>query len=199
MRTIVFLLATTVGPGLFAFAGEDYTPGEAVDKDFGSFAKPLFARQCIDCHGGTEPEGNLSLEDFGPVDEVNADIWRSVWAQVSLKEMPPKDADQPSVLERLKFSDWIVSQLTHVMRDKGGFRDHLDPDKGNFVDHDLLFGSLPDGIKLKPTSSPARLWRVTPQEHMTRLNELINVEPPFDPERPGIRTRGDCRSDQSWR
>jgi hypothetical protein len=77
------------------------------------------------------------------------------------------------------------------MRDKGGFHAHLDPNKGNFVDHELLFGSLPDGIKLEPTSSPARIWRVTPQEHITRLNELINTEPVFDPEKPGLRTRGD--------
>ncbi len=68
---------------------------------------------------------------------------------------------------------------------------HLDPNKGNFVDHELLFGPLPDGIQLQPTSSPARIWRVTPQEHITRLNELINTEAEFDPEKPGLRTHGD--------
>jgi len=108
-----------------------------------------------------------------------------------LKEMPPRDAEQPAVVHRLQFSDWIVGELSRVMRDTGGFRAHLDPNKGNFVDHDLLFGPLPDGIKLAPTSSPARLWRVTPQEHITRLNELINSEPDFDPEKPGLRTHGD--------
>ncbi|MEO2022221.1 MAG: DUF1588 domain-containing protein, partial [Pirellulaceae bacterium] len=110
---------------------------------------------------------------------------------VTLKEMPPKDAEQPKVVHRLQFSDGIVSELTRVMRDKGGFRAHLDPNKGNFVDHDLLFGPLPESIKLAPTSSPARIWRVTPQEHITRLNELINREPEFDPQKPGQRTRGD--------
>ncbi|HIA64254.1 MAG TPA: DUF1592 domain-containing protein, partial [Planctomycetaceae bacterium] len=80
---------------------------------------------------------------------------------------------------------------TRVMQDKGGFRDHLDPNKGNFVDHQLLFGKLPKGIKLAPTSSPTRIWRVTPQEHITRLNELINKEPEYRPERPGLRTHGD--------
>jgi hypothetical protein len=79
-----------------------------------------------------------------------------------------------------------------VLSDKGGFRAHLDPDKANFVDHDLLFGTLPDGIQLQPTSSPARLWRVTPQEHITRLNEFINKEPEFDRENPGLRAHGDA-------
>ena len=171
--------------------GETYTPGQKIDRNFDSFAKQFLTSHCVDCHGETEPEGNLSLVDLGPVDEVNADIWNRVWAQVTLKEMPPEDMSQPKVIERLQFSDWIVGEMTRVMRDKGGFRAHLDPNKGNFVDHDLLFGPLPDGIKLKPTSSPARLWRVTPQEHVTRLNELINKEPEFDPKKPGLRTQGD--------
>lgn len=172
-------------------SAETYTPGQKVGKDYDNFAKSFLVNNCEDCHGETDPEGNLSLHDLGPVDELNAGTWSSVWAQVTLKQMPPKDAEQPEVVERLRFSDWIVGELTRVMRDKGGFRAHLDPNKGNFVDHDLLFGPLPDGIKLAPTSSPARIWRVTPQEHITRLNELINKEPEFDPERPGLRTHGD--------
>ncbi len=176
---------------LSAASAETYTPGQKVKEDFERFARPFLASQCIDCHGEADPEGDLSLHDLGPVDEVNAAIWKSVWAQVALKEMPPEDADQPEVVERLQFSDWIVSELTRAMRDKGGFRAHLDPTKGNFVDHELLFGPLPDDIQLKPTSSPSRIWRVTREEHITRLNELINAEPEYDPAKPGVRTRGD--------
>ena len=187
-----FALTMTLSFGLLCVAGgETYTPGQPVNKKYNTFAKSFLANHCVDCHGDTEPEGDLSLHDLGPVDELNASTWTSVWAQVTLKEMPPKDAEQPEVVQRLQFSDWIVGELTRVMRDKGGFRVHLDPNKGNFVDHDLLFGPLPAGIELQPTSSPARIWRVTPQEHVTRLNELINTEPAFDPEKPGLRTRGD--------
>ena len=192
MNTVRFAWVVLLSWGLLSAASaENYTPGQKVTKDYDSFAKSFLVSHCVDCHGETDPEGGLSLHDLGPVDEVNASTWTSVWAQVTLKEMPPKDADQPKVVERLQFSDWIVGELTRVMRDKGGFRAHLDPNKGNFVDHDLLFGSLPDGIKLELTSSPARIWRVTPQEHITRLNELINTEPKFDPEKPGLRTHGD--------
>lgn len=174
-----------------ADAADTYTPGQPLKKDFGTFAKSFIAANCLDCHGEDEPEANLSLHNLGPVDEVNAATWRSVWAQVTLKEMPPRDAEQPGVVDRLQFSDWIVGELTRVMRDKGGFKAHLDPNKGNFVDHDLLFGPLPEGIQLVPASSPARIWRVTREEHITRLNELINKEPDFDPEKPGLRTQGD--------
>ncbi len=174
-----------------AVGDETYTPGQKVKGDYDTFAKSFIAAHCLDCHSGTDPEGNLSLDDMGPVDELNAGTWRSVWSQATLKEMPPRDAEQPGVVDRLRFSDWIVGELTTVMRDKGGFHDHLDPNKGNFVDHELLFGPLPAGIKLVPTSSPARIWRVTPQEHITRLNELINTEPAFDSNKPGLRTHGD--------
>ena len=170
---------------------DDFTPGQAVDGDYDSFARGFLQSHCVDCHGETDPEGGLSLHDIGLVDEINAGTWRSVWAQVTLKEMPPRDAEQPEVIRRLQFSEWIVGELTRVLRDKGGFHDHLDPNKGNFIDHDLLFGPLPPGITLVPTSTPARIWRVTREEHITRLNELINTEPAFDPEKPGLRTHGD--------
>ena len=170
---------------------DDFTPGQAVDGDYESFGRGFLQSHCIDCHGETDSEGGLSLHDIGPVDEINAGTWRSIWAQVTLKEMPPRDAEQPEVIARLLFSEWIVGELTRVMRDKGGFHDHLDPNKGNFVDHDLLFGPLPPGITLVPTSTPARIWRVTREEHITRLNELINTEPAFDPAKPGLRTHGD--------
>lgn len=197
MSGVRLVLAITFSWSLLSAAsgetasGETYTPGQKIDKDFGSFAKSFLADHCLDCHGQSDPEGDLSLHDLGPVDEVNASTWRNIWAQVTLKEMPPKDMDQPEVVQRLQFSDWIVGELTDVMRDKGGFYDHLDPNKGNFVDHQLLFGPLPDGLNLEPTSSPARIWRVTPQEHVTRLNELINTEAEFDPKKPGLRTHGD--------
>jgi len=173
-------------------SAETFTPGEPVQKSFDGFARPFLDTYCVDCHGDTEPEGNLSLHDLGPVDEVNAGIWESVWAQVTLKEMPPKDMDQPAVVQRLQFSTWIAGELDKEMQDQGGFGAPSDPEKGNFVDHALLFGPLPEGIELKPTASPARLWRVTPQEHITRLNELINTEPEYDPEKPGLRAHGDA-------
>ncbi len=192
MSRVGFALAIATALGLLSVvSAETYTPGQKINQDFGSFTQLFLSNHCVDCHGETRPAGNLSLHDLGPVDEVNASIWKTVWAQVTLKEMPPEDAEQPTVVQRLLFSDWIVGELTRVMHDKGGFRAHLDPNKGNFVDHDLLFGPLPDGIELAPTSSPARIWRVTPQEHVTRLNELINTEPKYDPDKPGLRTHGD--------
>ena len=77
-------------------------------------------------------KGNLNLVDLGPLDETNAAIWKSVWAQVSLQEMPPKKKSQPDIIERLRFSDWVVNELQVQMKDKGGFQAHLDPNKATF-------------------------------------------------------------------
>ncbi|MEM1295320.1 MAG: DUF1588 domain-containing protein [Verrucomicrobiota bacterium] len=177
--------------GAASSLAESYIPGEPIHETFDDFALGFLDQNCIDCHDDVTTKGNLNLLELGPVDETNAAVWKSVWAQVALEEMPPKNKPQPEVIERLRFSDWVVGELEQAMEDKGGFYAHLDPNKGNFVDHDLLFGPLPEGIELVPTSSPARIWRVTPQEHITRLNELINNEPDFDPKKPGVRTRGD--------
>ncbi len=174
-----------------ARAADTYTPGEPVRGEFQDFAQGFLDRHCFECHDDVTTKGDLNLLDLGPVDETNAAVWKSVWAQVALREMPPKKKSRPDVIDRLRFTDWIVGELRDAMEDKGGFHAHLDPKKGNFLDHDLLFGPLPTGIQLVPTSSPARLWRVTPQEHITRLNELINTEPPYDPAKPGLRTHGD--------
>ena len=183
-----FLSLTTAAS---APAGDPYTPGLETGKTFEGFVTEFLEENCLDCHSDRAKKGDLSLEKLGPVDETNAALWKSVWAQVTLRQMPPKKKDQPEVVDRLLFSDWIVEELTRVMRVKGGFHAHLDPKKGNYVDHELLFGSLPENVRLLPTSSPARIWRVTPQEHITRLNELINTEPKYDPAKPGLRTHGD--------
>ncbi|MFT5413527.1 MAG: hypothetical protein ACI9NC_006282, partial [Verrucomicrobiales bacterium] len=193
MRIVTLALTVTVFAALGAalLSADTYTPGDPVRGKFENFAEVFLDNHCYDCHDAESKKGDLNLVDLGPVDETNAAIWKSVWAQVSLREMPPKKKKQPQVIARLQFSDWIVGELERVMADKGGFQGHIDPHKGNFIDHDLLFGPLPDGIKLAPTSSPARIWRVTPQEHITRLNELINREMELDPAKPGLRTHGD--------
>ncbi len=188
---LVWVVLLCVGVSAIVQAADTYTPGRKTRKTFEGFATKFLEQHCLDCHDDATKKGELSLEKLGPVDETNAALWKSLWTKVTLEEMPPRKKDQPEVVERLLFSDWIVEELTRVLRDKGGFSAHLDPRKGNYVDHDLLFGTLPENIRLMPTSSPARLWRVTPHEHITRLNELINTEPKFDPSRPGLRTHGD--------
>ena len=169
-----------------------YVPGRSDVVQFEAFAADFFQSHCVDCHDGDDGEAGVSLSDLGPVDSTNATLWQTVWTQVKIGEMPPADASDVGVVERLRFTDAVAQQLDVVMRPVGGFAAPDDPGKGNYVDHRLLFDRLPEGIELRPTSTPARLWRLTPDEHLTRLNDLINGEPEHDPDRPGMRAYGDA-------
>ena len=67
-----------------------YTPGEPVGGTFEQRALPFLEAHCFECHDDEVAKGDLSLVDLGPVDETNASRWKSIWAQVALREMPPK-------------------------------------------------------------------------------------------------------------
>ena len=109
-------LTLTLGVAVFAVLGtaaqtaEIYTPGEPVRGDFKNFARVFLKSHCFDCHDNDTAKGDLSLEDLGSVDETSAAVWKSIWAQVTLQEMPPKKKSQLGIIDRLRFSDWIVSE-----------------------------------------------------------------------------------------
>ncbi len=156
---------------------------------FQSQAKRFLARYCVDCHGADTQEGGVSFDELNGIHADNARLWKSIWEQVAVKEMPPREEAQPTLEERQQLAEFIVAEMQRALKDKGGYHEHLHPSKGNLLDHDLLFGDLPEN--LEPTSSPARIWRLHPQEHFTRLNELVTTERPYNPEKPGVRTHGD--------
>ncbi len=183
MRFRPFILASL---GTFSLPVTQF----AAEPSFQSVAQPFLENYCLDCHDAETRKGDLSLDGLTGVNEENFTLWKSVWEQVALKEMPPrKKKNQPESLDRLRLSQWILGELEKTMEGKGGFDSHHRPVKANHLDHDLLFGKLPKD--LEPTSTPARIWRIHPQEHLVRLNELINREPPYNPKTPGLRTRGD--------
>ena len=162
----------------------------AADPSFESLVKPFLENHCLDCHDDETKKGDLALDGLTEVNTKSFSIWKQIWEQVALKEMPPKKKkNQPEAIDRLRLSQWILAEMEKAMEDKGGFDSHRLPAKGNHLDHDLLFGEIPKG--LEPASTPARIWRIHPQEHLVRLNELINKEPKYDSKNPGLRTRGD--------
>ena len=158
--------------------------------DFTTKVRPFLENYCLDCHDEETQKGKVSLESLSDVTADNASMWKRIWEQVALQEMPPrKKTNQPQLMERLELSTWITDELTTAMKDKGGFTDHMRPSKGNHLNHDLLFGDLPKN--LEPASTPARIWRIHPQEHLVRLNDLICLKRKYDPQRPGLWTHGD--------
>ena len=82
--------------------------------------------------------------------------------------------------------NWCASCAT-----RADFRAHLDPNKGNFVDHDLLFGPLPDGINLETdVITGAHLARDASGTH--HAPERIDQQGTgVRSKKPGLRTHGD--------
>ncbi len=179
----VFLLAG------FLTASQAQAAGEVSDA-FKQKVKPFLENYCFDCHDDETKKGNVSLQSLTDVSADSASMWKRIWEQVALKEMPPrKTTNQPKLIERLELSNWITDGLTRAMKDKGGFTEHMRPSKGNHLDHDLLFGA--EQKNLQPASTPARIWRIHPQEQFVRLNDLICLKRKYDPKRPGLWTHGD--------
>ena len=163
---------------------------EASDStSFEAHAQPFLAKYCVSCHGVGTQEGDVALHGLTGVDADNDQLWKSILEQVAVKEMPPRGEEQPTLKERQRLVDFIIVSMQRALKEKGGYREHLHPSKGNLLSHDLLFGDLPEN--LEPASSSARLWRLHPQEYFTRLNELVTIERPYNPETPGVRTHGD--------
>ena len=179
-----FLLCT------IATAASGAETANTVPDGFKQTVKPFFANYCLDCHDEENKKGSVSLHSLTDVSADNASMWKRIWEQVALKEMPPRTKpNQPKLMERLELSNWITEGLTRAMKDKGGFSEHMRPSKGNHLDHDLLFSTKLEN--LKPASTPARIWRIHPQEQLVRLNDLICLKRKYDPQRPGLWTHGD--------
>jgi len=75
----------------FALAGKVYVPGGKIPGDFEEVAVGFLESHCFDCHDDETSEAGLNLLDLGPVDQINAAVWKSVWAQIAMGEMPPKN------------------------------------------------------------------------------------------------------------
>ncbi|MDA7756722.1 hypothetical protein N8920_02375 [Opitutales bacterium] len=71
--------------------GKPFVPGEIIRGDFKQIGELFLENHCFDCHDDETKEADLNLLDLGPVDEINAAVWKSVWAQVAMGEMPPPE------------------------------------------------------------------------------------------------------------
>ena len=81
-------------------------------------ALPFLEQYCFDCHDAETKKGELVLDELTEVTPANFGVWKRVWEQVALKEMPPKKKkNQPDAMERLRLSNWIVGGLEQAMNE----------------------------------------------------------------------------------
>ncbi len=100
MKSVVSVIAM----GIF-FAAESL----ATPPDFRHFLEDY----CYQCHDSATTKGKLNLETLKMprIEPAHAEIWQEVVDQLTLGEMPPKKADQPSDPQRLAFLKVLRSEL----------------------------------------------------------------------------------------
>ena len=83
-------------------------------KQFNERVQPFLGKHCLECHGESEPKGDLRLDQLSTnFDDATArDRWLLALKRVQSGEMPPKDLTRPTDKEKQTFADWINGQAT---------------------------------------------------------------------------------------
>ena len=142
----------------------------AVDAAAGEKALRAFLdAHCVECHGTKAPEGNVSLAGltFPRKGAADLNLWGRVFEQIESRQMPPVDATQPSLADRLA----MVRALRDSLQAAGEYIDEvksLAPSRGNWVDHESLFSGAAAG----ESGTPARAWRLSAEGYMRLFNRL---------------------------
>ena len=129
--------------------------------DYSQVVQPFLKQHCIRCHGVTDENGGFSLQttthDFAA--KSSSDHWLRILDQLTFKNMPPKEEDQPTPLEVARVTEWINKGLLQAGKGDAYRKKLLAPEYGNWVNHEKLFSGE---IKTLPFS-PSRLWRFSPE------------------------------------
>src|SRR5438876_5510640 len=105
----------------------------AVDKDaakketkdvFSQDLKPIFAKYCVSCHGGSKPKAHLALDAFKDEGAIlkNAELLDKIQEKIRAREMPPLNKPQPNEAERKLLTRWIDAKLAKLSQ-SGSQRD----------------------------------------------------------------------------
>ena len=135
--------------------------GAAAVDDYSQVVQPFLKQHCIRCHDGETKENGFSFQvatdDFTA--NSSSDFWLRVLDQLTFKNMPPEEEEQPSGLEIARVTEWINTGLLQAGKGDAYRKKLLAPEYGNWVNHEKLFSGE---IKTLPYS-PSRLWRFSPE------------------------------------
>ena len=70
-------------------------------------------RYCLECHSGEQPKASLDLSRFDSMDKILSEalLRDDILIRLSQSDMPPKEADLPTLNERSEFLNWVESSL----------------------------------------------------------------------------------------
>ena len=129
--------------------------------DYSQVVQPFLKLHCVRCHDDVTNETGFSLQaataDFTA--NSSSDLWLRILDQLTFRNMPPEEEEQPSGLEVAQVTEWINKGLLQAGKGDAYRKKLLSPEYGNWVNHEKLFSGE---IKTLPYS-PSRLWRFSPE------------------------------------
>ena len=84
--------------------------------------RPLLKRYCYKCHSGDDAEAEIDLEAFATMAGVRRSpkVWLKVREMLRSRQMPPKDAKQPTDDERSRLQTWVRAYLKSEAQARAG-------------------------------------------------------------------------------
>ena len=81
-------------------------------RSFDDAIRPILAANCVSCHSGDKPKGDLRLDQLKPdfADEATRETWLRIAERVTAGEMPPKAKPRPAEKDVQTLSAWINGQ-----------------------------------------------------------------------------------------
>ena len=116
-NTTVWSLTTTAGLLVLLVVVGDSEPKACLGADsFEQSIRPLLLSHCNTCHSSQKHEGELDLQQFESLEQVkkNPEIWERVQEQLTLGEMPPKDARQLPPVQMKLLMQWVGTTLDEI-------------------------------------------------------------------------------------
>jgi hypothetical protein len=80
--------------------------------------RPLIAKYCVGCHSGANPAAQFDLKPYDTVHSVLRDLprWSLVLDRLNAREMPPKEAPQPTAESRRQIISFLENLRAEEIR-----------------------------------------------------------------------------------
>ena len=107
----IFSILVFLAPNPTASSREILESNPKITSEYREFE--FIKRYCLECHSGEKPKASLDLSRFDSMDKILSEalLWDDILIQLSQGDMPPKEADLPTLNERSEFLNWVESSL----------------------------------------------------------------------------------------
>jgi hypothetical protein len=148
----------------------------ALEQQFTQTVRPVIAKYCTGCHGGSAPAAQFDLKTYDTMGPVVRDYprWELVLTRLSANEMPPKQAPQPPAEARRQVMAWIQAVRTEQIEANAGDPGPVSARRLSNAEYDYTIRDL-TGVDLRP----AREFPVDPanQAGFANSGESLAISP----------------------